>query len=90
MFYLIQIKGVCVKSPFSELEENCSEEKCEVSSDENMSKKERPKFFVVERVVFVANSQKELREYMEENEPADIRIFKGFEVIPKVKKYFTF
>ena len=79
-----------MKSPFNELDENCSEEKCGAASDENMSKKERPKFFVVERVVFVANSQKELREYMEENEPADIRIFKGFEVIPKVKKYFTF
>ena len=90
MFYLYQIKGVSVKSPFNELDENCTEEKCEAAGDENMNKKERPKFFVVERVVFVANSQKELREYMEENEPADIRIFKGFEVIPKVKKYFTF
>jgi hypothetical protein len=79
-----------VKSPFNEIEENENEPSCENVADENMSKKERPKFYVVERVVFVANNQKELREYFEENEPTEVRILKGYEVIPKVKKYFSF
>lgn len=81
------------ENPFDELDEaisNVVEEKvCEAMQD-NMPKT-RSKYYVVD-VKFVAESLKELREFLENNDDiADSsRIVKGSEMIPKRKSIYTF
>jgi hypothetical protein len=54
------------------------------------SKKEKPKYFVIKEALFVANSPRELREYLEESDPEGIRIIRGSETILKKKTIYTF
>jgi hypothetical protein len=54
-------------------------------------KRERAKFYIV-NVAFVAQNQKELREYLEENDDTvkTYRIVKGVEITPKRKVAYVF
>jgi hypothetical protein len=68
----------------------------EVADDKEEAKAEKEgraksKFYIAQ-VVHVAESQKDLREYLEENDDAvkSNRIVKGFEVVPKRKVAYVF
>jgi hypothetical protein len=54
------------------------------------SKKEKPKYFVIKEAIFVANSPRELREYLEESDPEGVRIIRGFETVLKKKTVYSF
>lgn len=82
------------KNPFDELESTIdrTEERSEdLEAEDSGAKRERSKFYLAE-VKFVAQNQRELREYLEENDRliTDFRIIKGAEIFPKRKTIYTF
>jgi hypothetical protein len=82
------------KNPFEELEgaiDRCEERSEELEAEESGAKRERSKFYLAE-IKFVAQNQRELREYLEENDnmKQDFRIVKGAEIFPKRKTTYTF
>jgi hypothetical protein len=81
-----------MKDVFDELESQVDE----VADDKEEAKAEKEgrqksKFFIVQ-VVHVSESQKDLREYLEENDDVvkSHRIVKGFEILPKRKVAYVF
>lgn len=82
-----------MKDVFDEIEtaiDNVADETEEKKADKE--KREKSKFYIIPSAIFVANSQKELREYLEEND--DIvrthKIVKGIEVQAKRKVAYVF
>lgn len=58
--------------------------------EENEVKREKPKYYLVKEVEFVVEGLAELRENLEENDIANVRVIKGFEVFPKKKTVYSF
>jgi hypothetical protein len=77
---------------FDELEsavDETADEKEEAKAEKEGRAKS--KYFIVQ-VTYVAENQKELREYLEENDDVvkSHRIVKGFEILPKRKVAYVF
>ena len=51
---------------------------------------EKQQYYVIRETVFIAENQKELKKYLEENEPEGVMVIKGKELKPEKKTRYEF